>query len=122
MAAGTTTAQGQASEALALCYVQGQGYVCIGQNYRSPGGEIDLVAYDGNILCFIEVRSRAHARAGHPLETITKRKQQRIVHAAAHYLACHPTRAPCRYDVVGIVLSSPPEVTLIRGAFVPTRL
>lgn len=89
---------------------------------RVQGGEIDIIAQDGDVLCFIEVRSRTSAAQGHPLETIDAGKQQRIARAAAIWLADHPHPGPCRFDAVGIVTEPQPDVVLVRGAFVPTRV
>lgn len=115
-------AQGAACEALAWQHLRALGYVLVGRQVRVKGGEIDIIARDGEVLCFIEVRSRTTAAFGHPLETIDAGKQQRIARAAACYLADHPHAGPCRFDAVGIVMGSTPEVTLVAGAFVPTRV
>lgn len=120
----STTRIGQRGEALAWAHLAKLGYRLLATNVRAPGCELDGVAYDGPVLCFIEVRCRRSVVLGHPLETIDRRKQARIVRAAASYLADHPEPGPKRYDVVGIVLGpegARPEITLIRGAFVPTR-
>ena len=124
MAREPTAVLGQRGEALAWEYLGAQGYRLQQVNFRSAHSELDGVAYDGPVLCFIEVRCRRSTALGHPLETINRRKQARIVRAAGAYLEAHPASGPMRYDVVGIVLgdgSAPPDITLIRGAFVPTR-
>ena len=63
----------------------------------------------------VEVRSRASAERGSPLETVGAAKQRRIAQVAAHYLAARaPRAAAIRFDVVGIVGA---EITLVRDAF-----
>lgn len=97
----------------------------MGQHVRVKGGEIDLIAFDDHVLCFIEVRSRTTAQFGHPLETIDAAKQRQVAKAAAVWLRDHPHSGPCRFDAVGIVVGdgqTPPDITLVRGAFVPTRV
>jgi len=113
-----TTARGAAAEDLAAAHLAAQGYRIIERNYRAPGGEIDLVAYDGDVLCFIEVRSLARDDHGSPLETITQRKIARVVRAARAYLEDLPAPWPVmRFDAVGIVMSEPPRIELVREAF-----
>lgn len=79
-----------------------QGYEIIAERYRWRGGEIDLIARDGNFLVFIEVRSRSKELFGLPEETIDHKKQHRILLTAQHYLARHPTSSGIRFDVVAL--------------------
>jgi putative endonuclease len=66
-------------------------------------GEIDVVARDGRSLVFVEVRTRADARHGNALETVTGPKQRRIARVANYYLMVRrPTFDACRFDVIGI--------------------
>ncbi len=116
--ASTTTARGSSSEALALDYLTAQGYRLVKKNHRAKGGEVDLIAYDGEVLCFIEVRSKATEEFGSPLETIDGRKQSRVIRAARDFLTTLPPPwPPMRFDAVGIVLGEPPRITLVRNAF-----
>lgn len=74
-----------------------------------------MIARDGDALVFVEVRSRASADRGSPLETVGPAKQRRVGQVAAHYLAARAPRAgSIRFDVVGIVGA---EITLVRDAF-----
>ncbi len=114
----TTRARGAASEELAARYLEREGYQIIARNFSTAGGELDLVARDGDVLCFVEVRSRQDDAHGDPLETIDRRKRRRIIHAARAYLEALAQPWPeMRFDAVGIVLSDPPRVTLVRDAF-----
>ena len=116
--AWSTTARGRRAEDLAAAYLARQGYRLVQRNYRVRRGEIDLVAEEQRTLCFIEVRSRASTRFGHPLETIDRRKRQRLLRAAQHFLHRHGDPAvPVRFDVLAIVLRPRLEITLVRGAF-----
>ncbi len=73
-------------------------------NYRTRRGEIDIIAEDGDTLVFVEVRLRANQKFGGARESITPRKQQRIIRASQHYLQQQPgggSRA-CRFDTICI--------------------
>jgi putative endonuclease len=114
---------GAAREALAEAALSRDGYVIVERNWRGGGGEIDRIAWDGPILCFIEVRARSSDAYGLPMETVTRAKQRRIIRAASAYLgrfrgARHPA---ARFDVVSIIDrgQGKPSLTIIRGAFGP---
>ena len=117
-----TTARGQRAEELAAEHLCSQGYQLLQRNYRCKVGEIDIIARHGDVLCFVEVRSRRSATFGHPLETVDRRKQTRIIRATQHYLTAHRCGdAPVRFDVVAIVYEPKLEIQLIPGAFEATH-
>ena len=92
------------------------------RNYRSPGGsaEVDLIAWDGDELVFIEVKSRASEEYGAPDRAIDREKRRKIVFGAMDYLRRMPLRAErIRFDVVNVVFRTPPEVAHFRDAFRP---
>src|SRR5574343_750250 len=93
---------GDDAEALAAAYLRRAGLQIQMQNYRVRGGELDLIALDGETLVFVEVRYRKNARFGGAAASIDARKQQRLIHAAQVYLLIHPRQAlrPCRFDCV----------------------
>jgi len=88
-------------------------------NVRFPVGEIDLVATEGPILCFVEVRSTSSLQWGGPLASITDRKRRRLIRAAHWYLArCRHRPEQMRFDVVAVSWQHVrPTVELVRGAF-----
>ncbi|MBI5461145.1 MAG: YraN family protein [Gammaproteobacteria bacterium] len=96
--------QGAHAEELACRFLQRQGLRLVARNYRCRQGEIDLIMQDRDNLVFVEVRYRRQSRYGSGLESVTPRKQRRIVHCAAHYLHCHPQAAQraARFDVVAL--------------------
>ncbi len=98
-------AVGGVREKLAASYLEGLGYQIISRNFRCRLGEIDLIARDGDYLVFIEVKYRASARAGDPLEAVGSRKQQRIRNCARYYLYTRhtPEDQKIRFDVIGIL-------------------
>jgi putative endonuclease len=74
------------------------------RNFRTRGGEIDIVARKGDVLVFVEVRSREVADFGTPEESITPAKRRRIVAAARRYLSKVPPSSwrEARFDVIAI--------------------
>ena len=114
-----TSIKGDAGEQRAVEYLQAEGYRVLERNFRVRGGEIDIVALDGEVLCFVEVRTRTSADHGEPVETVGRAKQGRLVTAARHYLGRHEQDREIRFDVIGIVLQPEPRIHLVRGAFEP---
>jgi len=110
---------GRRGEALAADFLRTRRYTIVARNYRCPAGEIDLVAMDGGVLVFVEVRSRRGDRVGTPLESVHPGKQARVVRVARQFLAergWHDRDA--RFDVVGIRFDAePPVVEHVRNAF-----
>ncbi len=103
---------------MARDYLERQGYRIIACNHRCEGGEVDIVAWQGEVLCFVEVRARTNVDYGEPLETIDARKRSRIARAARDFLQSWRGAWPeMRFDAVGIVLGEPPEITLVQDAF-----
>lgn len=115
-----TRQKGLAAEQEVKAWLEGQGYQVVDHNVRTLGGELDLVAYDGATLCFIEVRSRADEQMGGPLETVGPAKQRRLIRAARGFLLERfnsETETPvCRFDVVGVT-RQPAKIELVKGAF-----
>jgi putative endonuclease len=74
------------------------------RNYRAGGGEIDVIARKGDLLVFVEVRSRKDSAFGAPEETVGAAKRRRIVRAARHYLSAIPAASwrEARFDVIAI--------------------
>ena len=112
--------RGRQAERLACRFLLAQGFVIEETNVRFPVGEIDIVARERDVLCFVEVRSRASAAWGGPLASITGRKRRHLIRAARWYLArVRPDDLETRFDVVAIDWQpdGDPAVQLIRGAF-----
>ena len=114
-----TSAKGAVFESVAAAFLKKQGFEIVEQNVRMKFAEIDLVCRDGDVLCFVEVRSRAHSRFGSPEATVDYRKQAKIMKAASAYLQRLYPRIPrCRFDVVAIKGSvDNPEISHFKNAF-----
>lgn len=92
------------------------GFELLERNFSCRQGEIDLVAREGACLVFVEVKYRRSSTAGHPAESVTRRKQRKIALAAGYYCLKHRIldTCPCRFDVITILGD---EVEHIRNAF-----
>ena len=113
MASESRAARGAAAERAAAAYLEVRGLVILARNYRCKGGEIDLVAKEGTTIVFVEVRLRATDRFGGAGASIDRRKQQRVLRAARHFLG-HRHDLPCRFDAV---LVGPRGIEWVRDAF-----
>jgi len=117
-------AVGEQGEAAAYFYLRRLGYRIVATNFRAPQdrGEIDLIGWDEDVLCFIEVKTRSDDSFAPPSTAVTKEKQARIRAVAKAYLRRSHGDRPlsCRFDVVGVVPSMPnkePAITLHKAAF-----
>lgn len=111
---------GRRAEELASAVLRARGYTIHATNVRYPVGELDIVAQDGDTLCFVEVRSASMRECGGALESITARKRQRMIRAARWYLQAAPAPGDIRFDVIGIqwLPAGTPQVELVQHAFV----
>ncbi len=107
-------ATGNAGEEAAATYLAALGFRIERRNLRTPDGEIDIVARDGDTLVFVEVKARASQRFGSALRAVDARKRARIRAIAEDYLQFFPPNAKVRFDVVAIDGST---IRLYRGAF-----
>lgn len=80
---------GRWGEEVAVEYLAQRGHVIVARNARTPYGEIDIVAKQGEAVIFVEVKTRTSNTMGLPEESITARKRQHMVAAAEHYAAEH---------------------------------
>ena len=110
---------GRLGEDAAAQYLQRKGMKILERNYRTPVGEIDLVARHRNILAFVEVKTRRGTAFGSPAEAVGPRKQRQVVQAAKWYLNDQPhVKLQPRFDVVSIIVEgSALQIEHIPGAF-----
>ena len=116
----TPQALGRWGENQAAVYLEGRGYAILERNFRTPYGEIDLVARKQNSVVFVEVKTRSSDSYGLPEESITPGKAAHLLDAARFYIDDHPT-SDCvwRIDVIAIQRSAsdrPPRITHFRNA------
>jgi len=107
-------------ERLAGEFLREHGYRIIETNYRCPEGEIDIVARHGDVLVFVEVRTKRSRQFGSPEESITLAKQEKLRTVAARYREAHEDLPESwRIDVVAIELGrggQPGRIDLIENA------
>lgn len=99
---------GLGAEASAEAFLLERGFLILARRFRTPYGEIDIVARADNLLAFVEVKARA--RIDDAAYAVTPRQQQRIVNAARAWLMTHPEHAgfDLRFDALLIVPNEPP--------------
>jgi len=128
---------GRQGEELAAAYLLKKGYRIVAANFVVPVGrnrlgvtisvEIDLVAYDADTLCFVEVKSRESGWFAEPQANVDRRKQRQIARAARAYLRMFDLSGePYRFDVVTVVMqdesATGPEIQLLRNYWSADRL
>jgi putative endonuclease len=115
---------GVRGETYAYWYLRRHGYILVARNYTLPGikGEIDMVGYDGPVLAFVEVKTRAPTEPGRPTpeEAVNREKRRHLVRMARHFSRSRRVElASCRFDVLAIEAGpgARPAVRLHKGAF-----
>ncbi|MFA4945697.1 MAG: YraN family protein [Lentisphaeria bacterium] len=111
---------GRRGERLACRLLRESGLAILARNYGGAHGEIDIVAREGNVLCFVEVKTRRRAGAARPGAAVGAEKRRRLRRTARQYLreAGWPA-VPYRFDIVELLLAGrrPRELGWHRGAF-----
>lgn len=98
-------------EAQARAYLLRQGYTLHAGNWRSPEGEIDIIAEIGGTLVFVEVKTRRTAAFGAPEEAVSPRKVRHLIRASAAYLESHTAGDRAwRIDVIAITAGPGPRI------------
>lgn len=107
---------GGEKEELAVGFLKEKGVRILDRNYYFPGGELDIIAKDGEYLVFIEVKYRKSLQYGFPTEAVTVSKQKKIILGARKYRYEHKISSgvPCRFDVISICGN---EIEHIENAF-----
>ncbi len=112
---------GRRGEELACRLLEEEGYLIEKRNFRFSHGEIDIIAKTGDILVFVEVKTRTNDLFGPPEAAITKAKQKQIIKIAKAYLyinEIHDTQ--CRFDVIAVNMEDyiNPKLNHIVNAFI----
>ncbi len=105
---------GRRGEDAAVRLLEARGYRVLARNVRLPGGEIDVIGKDGDVIAFIEVKTRSTARYGSALAAVDARKRRTLRALAADWLQIAAPGARARFDVVTI---DGDRAELHRGAF-----
>jgi len=108
---------GREGESIAVRYLQNKGYKIFAQNYKNKLGEVDVVAQKGTVLVVVEVKAYKPESKVHPLEAITKAKQNRIKKTTLAFIKHYKLYAyMVRFDVV--VVENNKVITHLESAFV----
>jgi putative endonuclease len=106
--------EGRRGEDIAADYLRKLGFQIIDRNFRIRGGEIDIIALDGDTLVFIEVKTRSSNEFGTPLEAISYFKLKSLIKTAQFYKVKHPhLPESMRIDAVAVILSPDGSVASI---------
>lgn len=111
---------GRIGEKIAANFLKRQGYSIRDRNFKFGHGEIDIVAFDKNYLCFIEVKTQKENDLSHPLYSITKSKQHQLSKLALFYIKkFHFQNKNARFDVVTVIfkLDGSSQIDIIKNAF-----
>jgi putative endonuclease len=113
-------AWGRVGEKAAVSFLRRKRFRVVETGYRFQRGEIDIIAYDGPVLVFVEVKARQGRGYGFPEEAVTAAKRRQLRKIALAYLVRHGIRGvPCRFDVIAVDGADPdrPALRHIVNAF-----
>ncbi|MDR0453963.1 MAG: YraN family protein [Deferribacteraceae bacterium] len=105
---------GKKGERKAAEYLTKKGYRIKECNMRAPFGEVDIIASDGTVLVFVEVKTRSHSQFGTGADAVTKDKQRKLIKSAQYYCKIKNIMPLCRFDVISIDAG---VITHIENAF-----
>ena len=112
---------GRRGEEDAYFHLRKLGYLMVARNYRSPRcrGEIDLIGWDADVLCFIEVKTRTSRDVKPPEAAVDRHKRREIAAVAREYLRRLPPSCQWRFDIVSVYYERPisrPQIEVFRNA------
>ena len=112
---------GSKGEEDAYFYLRKQGFTIVARNFRSPRcrGEIDLIGWDADVLCFIEVKTRTSRDVKPPEAAVDRHKRREVATVAREYLRHLPPSCQWRFDVVSVYyerLTSRPQIEVFQNA------
>ena len=105
---------GRRGENKAARYLKQNGYKIVERGYRNPFGEVDIIASKGDVLAFIEVKTRTNEEFGTPSEAVDRRRQEKYIKAAEYYFYGKQIDVTVRFDVIEILRG---EINHIENAF-----
>jgi len=112
---------GRRGEEDAYFHLRTLGYVMVARNFRSPRcrGEIDLIGWDGDVLCFLEVKTRTSHEVKTPEAAVDRHKRREVALVAREYLRRMPPSCQWRFDVVSVYYDRPgarPKIEVFQNA------
>ena len=112
---------GRNGETAAGDFLQKQGLVVLARNWRYKHLEVDFIVRDGDVLVFVEVKTRSGADYGLPFEAVTWQKQQKLDRAANIYIRQNHYEGEIRFDIISVFANGAGNYSIrhIRDAFWP---
>ena len=112
---------GMRGEEDAYFHLRRLGYAIVARNFRSPRypGEIDLIGWDEDVLCFVEVKTRTSQDVKTPEAAVDRHKRREISQVARDYLRRMPPECQWRFDIVSVYYdgrSARPQIAVFRNA------
>ena len=104
----STKQTGDIGEDAAVKFLKKKGYKTVARNFRTPHGELDIIAENKEYIVFAEVKTRdirRDSKYGKPSDAVNKAKQRRIIYSAKLYLSKHPSNKKQRLDVIEVLKS-----------------
>ncbi len=92
-------------EQIAAGYLLNKGYIILHNNWRSGKKEIDIIAMKGDIVVFVEIKTRSNYDFGFPEEAVTKKKQGFLKAAAAYFMQINPKYLNMQFDIISILMA-----------------
>jgi len=112
---------GEKGEEEAYFHLRKLGYAIVARNFRSPRcrGEIDLIGWDDDVLCFIEVKTRTSRDVKPPQAAVDYHKRREVAEVAREYLRYSSPSCQWRFDIVSVYYDGPvtrPQIEVFRNA------
>lgn len=115
---GNNILTGQSGETIAKQYLISKNYKILETNYKNKIGEIDIIAMDGDILTFVEVKTRTSYSYGYAFEAVGFRKQRKIINTSMVYIKYKNLQdIQLRYDIIEVYMIKNMEINHLVNAF-----
>ena len=111
---------GRDGEELAAQLLKKKGYRIIERNWKLGDLETDIIAQKGDIIAFVEVKTRSEGTITPPEKAVDKLRKQRLIAGAQAYLRKNQLDNPWRMDIISIIMNDEPEVVHFEDAFLPS--
>lgn len=109
---------GKKGENEARKFLLNKGYIILETNYRNKIGEIDIIAKEGSVLVFIEVKTRTSTSFGYAYEAVGHRKQQKIINTSKVYIKYKQYyNIQARYDIIEVYFTNKLIINHLENAF-----
>lgn len=112
-----TKHKGNAGEETVCNYLKNKGYIIAARNYRTRGGEVDIIAMNRTTVAFVEVKLRRRSEFSAPREAVDEYKQQKLSLAASEYMQSTQCILSPRFDVAEVISDGGIEINYIENAF-----